>query len=490
MRKFLFFTNAFLLLLMALTTAPVTVRGGPGTEINFNPNAMRHYRNKDYEGALKDVREYIALDPDNRAKKQFAVNLLLEMATNSHLEKRDAQALEFLKEARSYEDNQQIKELYRTIQEALQPPMETISPKTAADLYEAAPHDEYSLDSLIRNPETSSPKPRKTKQPAGAPTVKPKIARISQPASPDIPDTPRITADTGGTLPTRRPTPTVAGPVALSVPSWPVRILMRVSAIAAALILFFAGAAFFYLRQIRKRLLQDPSLKIQEEWLNLQKEKARIKEENERMEKAAEERLAREKERMETEAKQRQEAREKEEREHQKQLEELQIIKSDLIAEKERMIKETEPRLKAPKNTKAISETLFIVDAQEAARELTYKNLAARLLAYKRFASQLRDIYELNKENAMDSIKPLLNDPDPHIRVYLAGGLSQLPIPEFAVILLQLWNDSDANVKCESLRGLLNFSNQRDFTGIFPESLQIQIKQLVEQEKKRNKWVF
>jgi HEAT repeat protein len=185
----------------------------------------------------------------------------------------------------------------------------------------------------------------------------------------------------------------------------------------------------------------------------------------------------------------RQEAWEKAEREH-SELEASQKGKSDLISGKENMIRKEEPPPKALKNTKEISENLFSVDAQEAARELTYKNLASRLSAYKRFASQLKNIYELDKENAVDSIKPLLYDPDPQVRVYLAGGLSQLPTPEFADILLQLWRDKDANVRGESLRGLLNFQKRDDFTGIFPESLQIRIRQLVEQEKHRDEWVF
>jgi len=499
MKKYVFFTTALLPLIMALTTAPTAICGEPETEFHYT-NAMGNYRSGNYKAALKDVKDYIAADPENRAKKQFAVKLLLKMATNSHLEKREAQALEYLKTARSYEDNEQVNDLYLSVEAALNPSPEAESQETA-HTFDISSRDGFSLDNWPSRPEPAAPV---IKKPEGTdpPPVKPKSARQLPAASlqPDIPRAKLPTADTGR-LPAPERSRVKAAPAALSVPAESVNIFLKAAIIVSALIVFFAGAAFLYLRRIHNRLLLDSSAKAQDAWQDLQEEKTRIKEERERLARSLEEKIAREREKLEIAEKRRQEDWDWKERERQEawkkaerarlRTEALQKRTSDDKAtEKERVVNPEEPPSKTLKSEKEISEKLLVADAQEAVRKLKYKNLAARLLAYKRFASQLKGIYELNKENAMDSIKPLLNNSDPRVRAYLAGGLSQLPIPEFAVLLLRLWNDSDANVRGESLRGLLSFYRRQDFASVFPEPIQVRIKQLVELEKSRNEWVF
>gem|GEM_PF-3758230 len=501
MKKIIFF--AVVLPILIMTPAPRAVFGQQNTEVNYT-NALAKYRDGDHEGALNAVRAYISLDPDNTTKKQVAVKLLLEMAENCHLENKDAQALAFLKEARSHEDNKRVNELYRTVQESLNTPQRANAAQAAAPV-EAAPRDEFSMSAWLSRPETARPEaaPSGIKKPEnpGPPTVKaknpPRAPAIAPPPKASV--VPQTTAG-AGTGPAPGLPQTAAPPITAAAPAGSVRILLIIAAMVSGLIISLAGAAFFYLRRLQQRLLRESSMKIQEAWQKLQEEETRIREEQERMAKALGEKIDRERERIDADERRRQEAWESKEKARLEAWEraEKERLRSASDGEKERTpapggektAKEEKAPAKELKAAEEISEKLLIIDAQETARELTYKNLASRLLAYKRFASQLKSIHELNKENAIESIKPLLNDPDPNVRVYLAGTLSRLPIPEFAAVLLQLWKDSDENVRRESLRGIHNLCQRSDFTGIFSGELRTRLQQVVEEEKNRTEWIF
>ena len=152
------------------------------------------------------------------------------------------------------------------------------------------------------------------------------------------------------------------------------------------------------------------------------------------------------------------------------------------------MIKKEQPQLEeasqqswqGAKGAKDIHEEMLIIETSTVSREQ----------AYKRLASRFKDIYGMDREKAVDFITPLLGDSDPRVRAYVAGGVSQLPVPESVSILFRLWNDPDIKVKAESLRGLHNFYKRPDFTRIFSEKLQLQIKELVEREKRKGEWLL
>ncbi len=492
----MFYIAVLLPLATALMTAPGANCGEPETELHYT-NAMENYRGGDYKTALKNVREYISADPANRAKKQFAVKLLLKMAANSHQEKRDAQAMEYLKTARSYEDNAQVNDLYLDVEAALNPSPDAISQETAS-ANDIIPGNDFALSSWPGGGQTGGSVPKKPAKPAPLP-VKSKPARRS-PAALEKPGAPREQRTTAYAANVTKPERLLkkSAPAARHIRAEPNNVFIKAAVIASSILMFFAATAFLYLRRIRNRLLHDTSVKIQDALNNLQGEKAQIQEEKTRMLKAFEAQIAKEREKIDVAEQRRQEdwdCKEKERHEAWEKAEmarlraeELQARNSELRREKE--TRREEPPPAAPLEAEDNSHKPLIIDAREAVRQLKFKNLAARLLAYKSFAARLDDIYELNKETALEAIKPLLNNSDPGIRAYLAGGLSQLPRPESAALLLKLWDDSDANVRGESLRGLLSFSKRQDFASVFHEPLRTQIKRLIEQEAARKEWVF
>lgn len=494
MKKFVFTVIAFPLLIIALISAPLHVRGERDTEFRSR-NALANYREGDYKGALQLVREYISQDPKNVEKKHSAVKLLLEMAIESHQTKRDAEALELLKEARSLEDNEQVKELLQAIEEERISSPEVIPAEMTSVAEVSAPEDVFFFNNWIGRP-PGQEQPGNTAAPPvgrkGARQAPASHPRLRGPRAP-LPDT---HASNDLPAPVRSPAKTLpATPAPHAVTD---RALILIAAIVTALIALLTGAGLLYLRRIHKRMLLQSSSKLQEALQDMQSEKMRIKENEERMLKTLEERISRENDRMEAEERRRREdwelkekarrEEEKAERERSKP-ETAPEEKSGPLTRGENAPSEEEPPKTQP-GAKDISEALLSIDAQESARQAAYQNLSSRLLAYKRFGVQLSSIYELDKEKALDFIKPLLNDPDPHVRAYLAGGLAQLPTPEFADTLLQLWEDTDTNVREESLRGLANFHKRHDLNGSFPEHLQTRIKQLVEQEKRNSDWIL
>ena len=260
------------------------------------------------------------------------------------------------------------------------------------------------------------------------------------------------------------------------------------------------GAVFIYLRQVHKRL--QYSLKnIQKAEKKFQEEEKQIKEEKQRMEKALHEQAIQEKDaRKREEEKTRRENMERQKHLQQEawererfRLEESQKKKFDRMIEKEQPQSEdaaqqshvqlggaAQQSRRGAKGAKNIHEEMLIIETSSVSRERSYKRLA----------SQFREIYELDKAKALEFIKPLLGDPNPQVRTYVAGGVSQLPVTESVSILFQLWEDPDIKVKAESLRGLHNFYKRPDFTRIFPEKTQAQIRQLVEREKRKGEWLL
>ncbi len=398
--------------------------------------ALERYAARDYETSLDAIRSSISLDSENKEKKKFAVKLLLEMATRAHLEKRYAKAMKLLEEAVSINpNNKQVNRLYQ------------MNRKRLATNVKASPSSAFG-EGL----------PWEMTYKAGGREKTQAISRTREQSAP------RQSRKAG-----RRPKPGVSLDSA--------GIIWKFAIMAMVLIFIFVGAVFIYLRQTQARLLKDSFMDIQEVRKGLKEEKMQIKEDRERMEKALKEQAMREKEDMDVRERKRQEVWEREKKER-LELELRRKREFDRPVEKGDIIK------------KKPSEEFLVEDAREAARELDYKNLVARLSAFKRLAFQLKNIYELDKEKAADFIRPLLEDPNPQIRIYLAGGLSHLPIPGFVSILFQLWKDSDVNVRGEALRGIHNFYKRSDFTSVFPEHLQVQIRQIIEQEKRQGEWAL
>ncbi|HOW90379.1 MAG TPA: hypothetical protein PL037_08850, partial [Elusimicrobiales bacterium] len=283
MKKYIFFGAVLLLPAVRLTAIRGILHAAPAAGY-YSRSALSYYRDGDHKKALRSILDYASSDPENRERKRSAVKLLLEMADESHRSGRGAEALELLKGARTLEDNEAAKELYRTIVEERASAREAVQPGAGPDSFTVAAHgNASSINDWFRTLEGPGPEASLTGT---------KQAEAGRAASPEAGAMPPRRTPNASFQPVRRGASAAAGrtgsgaalPVipavkpgsaAANSPGVSMRALLSISALIFSVFAILAGAAALYLKRQHERFRLESELKIQKAYQDLAGEKAR-----------------------------------------------------------------------------------------------------------------------------------------------------------------------------------------------------------------------
>lgn len=452
-----------LLFVLAMTAAVPCVCGAASEEANIYFNAgMEKYLQGAFIESVENLEKAQKLDPANPKIKELMVKILLEAATQNHLNRNYRQAMVFMKKAYDIApENPKVQEMYHLTQELMTPPPEkTVSREKRS---EPKPVAEAAADAA---------RPSAEREPAAA-------AKREMPQR--QPQRPAAAAARQATVPAER------GVIPyISRLNAKVLIILLVWLLASPVVLFLA-VFILYMKARELSAARLELARLDEESKRLSKERATFQVELEKAREAvkyehhiAESALKelkdlskREGDRIRLELDTRTREMEEKVRTEMAQKYRAGAARNDdfLQREQENFMRYSEPESSGAGPGEETSAGL------ESTRE--------------RIAVMAQNLYEYAPGAAMEFLEKMARNDNPLVRSNVVQALTLIAKPETLEILFRLYQDSDPRVKRESLKRMKQLMQKVNAAVIeLAEPIRHRLGNLIDEEKSKGEWIF